>query len=186
MDIPLFTYMGKQWFAAASTLIGLLLIIEPWVLHSSLLSKFLGVLAALSWSIGTILVKRLRKRQKVDLLSLTMWQSIIAAAPLVLLMWGVPERATDWNASYVGALVFMSIFSTALCWWLWIYILDNAPAWEASLSVLGTPVIALVSSRLVMGEEFRLAEMTGIALIGFGLATLSVIGWLGSRRKQSL
>jgi drug/metabolite transporter (DMT)-like permease len=29
---------GKQWFAAASTLIGLILIIEPWAMHSSLLS----------------------------------------------------------------------------------------------------------------------------------------------------
>ena len=38
---------GRQWFAAASTLIGLLLIIEPWAMHSSLFSKFLGVIAAL-------------------------------------------------------------------------------------------------------------------------------------------
>ena len=98
-------------------------------------------------------------------------------------MWLVPERPTDWNAIYIGALVFMSVVSTALCWWLWIYILDNAPAWEASLSILGTPVIALVSSRLVMGEEFRLSEMAGIVLIGSGLAMLSLIGWLGSRKQ---
>src|SRR5487761_2387977 len=34
---------GMQWLAALSTLGGLLLIIEPWDMHSSLLSKFLGV-----------------------------------------------------------------------------------------------------------------------------------------------
>jgi drug/metabolite transporter (DMT)-like permease len=177
---------GKQWFAATSTLIGLVLIIEPWAMHSSLLSKFLGVIAAVCWAIGTILVKRLRAKEKVDLLSLTMWQSIIGSAPLVLLMWVVPEHATDWNATYIVILAFMSVFSTALCWWLWIYILDNAPAWEASLSILGTPVIALVSSRLVMGEEFKLVEIAGILLIGCGLAMLSLIGWLASRRKQGL
>jgi drug/metabolite transporter (DMT)-like permease len=177
---------GKQWFAATSTLIGLVLIIEPWAMHSSLFSKFLGVIAAVCWAIGTILVKRLRAKEKVDLLSLTMWQSIIGSAPLVLLMWIVPEHATDWNATYIGILAFMSVFSTALCWWLWIFILDNAPAWEASLSVLGTPVIALVSSRLVMGEEFKLVEITGILLIGCGLAMLSLFGWLANRRKQGL
>jgi drug/metabolite transporter (DMT)-like permease len=176
---------GRQWFAAISTLCGLALIIEPWEMHASLLSKFLGVLAAVCWSIGTILVKRLRAKEEVDLLSLTMWQAVLSAVPLLLLMWLAPEHATDWNAAYIGALVFMSVVSTALCWWLWIYILDNAPAWEASLSVLGTPVIALVSSRLVMGEEFRLTEMAGIALIGSGLAMLSLFGWLAGRRNQT-
>jgi drug/metabolite transporter (DMT)-like permease len=175
---------GRQWFAAISTLVGLMLIIEPWAMRASLFSKFLGVMAAVCWAIGTILVKRLRAKEKVDLLALTMWQSLIAAVPLVMLMWLVPERATDWNVNYIGALVFMSIFSTALCWWLWIFILDNAPAWEASLSVLGTPVIALVSSRLVLNEGFRPTEIMGILLIGGGLAMLSLFGWLASRRKQ--
>lgn len=176
---------GRQWIAAASTLTGLLLIIEPWEMHASLFSKFLGVMAAVCWSIGTILVKRLRKQQPVDLLVLTMWQSVLGAVPLILLMLLVPERATEWNTTYIGILVFMSVISTALCWWLWIFILDNAPAWEASLSVLGTPVIALISSRLVMDEQFKPAEMAGIVLIGCGLAMLSLIGWLAARRSQA-
>lgn len=173
---------GAQWWAAISTLAGLILIIEPWNMHSSLFSKFLGLMAALCWAIGTVLIKRLRSRQKVDLLSLTAWQLLLGAVPLVLLALLVPERATQWTVSYVGILVFMSIVSTALCWWLWIAILDRVPAWEASLSVLGTPVVALISSRLMLNEEFRLSELAGVALIGSGLALLSLIGWAASRR----
>ncbi|CAG0940163.1 partial putative cystine transporter YijE, partial [Gallionellaceae bacterium] len=100
---------GKQWLAAASTLTGLMLIIEPWNMHSSLFSKFLGVIAALCWAIGTVLVKRLRATQQVDLLSLTAWQTLIGAVPLVLLAAVVPERPTDWSASYIGILAFMSV-----------------------------------------------------------------------------
>lgn len=174
---------GKQWLAAASTLIGLLLIIEPWSMHTSLFSKFLGVMAALCWAIGTVLIKRLRARQQVDLLSLTAWQMLIGAVPLVLLVMIVPGRATDWTAAYIGILAFMSVISTAMCWWLWIILLDRVPAWEASLSVLGTPVVAIVSARLTMGEEFKLSEMAGIVLIGTGLALLSLIGWAASRRN---
>jgi drug/metabolite transporter (DMT)-like permease len=174
---------GRQWIAAASTLVGLMLIVEPWAMHSSLFSKFLGVIAALCWATGTVLVKRLRTRQKVDLLVLNMWQMILGVGPLILLAVLVPERATDWNVSYVGLLAFMAVVSTALSWWLWIYILDKVPAWEASLSVLGVPVVALISSRLVMGEQFQLSEMAGIALIGSGLAMLSLIGWLRSRQQ---
>ena len=174
---------GTQWLAAASTLTGLLLIIEPWNMHTSLFSKFLGVMAALCWAIGTVLIKRLRSKQQVDLLSLTTWQMLIGAMPLVLLAVVVPEHPTDWSAPYIGILAFMSVISTAMCWWLWITLLDRVPAWEASLSVLGTPVVAIVSARLALGEDFSFGEVTGILLIGAGLALLSLIGWAASRRS---
>src|SRR5450756_1352084 len=174
---------GTQWLAAASTLTGLLLIIEPWNVHTSLFSKFLGVMAALCWAIGTVLIKRLRSRQQVDLLSLTTWQMLLGAVPLILLALVVPEHPTDWSATYIGILIFMSVVSTAMCWWLWITLLDRVPAWEASLSVLGTPVVAIVSARLTLGEDFSFGEVTGILLIGAGLALLSLIGWAASRRS---
>ena len=175
---------GQQWLAALSTLTGLVMIIEPWNMHSSLFSKFLGVMAALCWAIGTVLVKRLRSQQKIDLLLLSAWQMLLGAVPLVLLAVLVPERPTDWSAAYVGILTFMSVISTALCWWLWIIILDRVPAWEASLSILGTPVVALISSRIMLGEEFKLVEMMGILLIGCGLALLTLLGWAASRRAK--
>lgn len=174
---------GKQWLAAGSTLLGLILIIEPWDMTSSLFSKFLGLMAALCWATGTILIKRLRARQPVDLLSLTTWQMLLGAVPLVLLALIVPEPATQWTPSYIGILAFMSVASTAMCWWLWIYILDRVPAWEASLSVLGTPVVAILSSRFILGEEFKVTEISGMVLIGTGLALLSLLGWAASRRK---
>lgn len=174
---------GTQWLAAASTLTGLLLIIEPWNMHTSLFSKFLGVMAALCWAIGTVLIKRLRAKQQVDLLSLTTWQMLLGAVPLVLLAVVVPEHPTDWSATYIGILAFMSVISTAFCWWLWITLLDRVPAWEASLSVLGTPVVAIVSARLALGEDFSFGEVVGILLIGAGLALLSLIGWAASRRS---
>lgn len=172
---------GKQWLAALSTLAGLLLIIAPWDMHSSLFSKFLGVIAAVCWAIGSILIKRLRAQHKVDLLSLTAWQLLIGAVPLVLIAAMTPEHPTQWTTSYIGLLSFISVVSTGLCWLLWIYILDRVPAWEASLSVLGIPVVAILSSRLTMGEEFKTSEVTGILLIGGGLALLSFISWATNR-----
>jgi drug/metabolite transporter (DMT)-like permease len=176
---------GTQWLAAICTLVGLALIVEPWNMHASLFSNFLGVMAALSWATGTILIKRLRARHEVDLLSLTAWQMVLGAVALVVLAAVVPERPTDWALSFVEILAFMSVVSTALCWWLWIWILDRLPAWEASLSILGTPVVALVSSRLVLGEPFSATEVSGIVLIGAGLMLLSLLGWLASRRLLS-
>lgn len=173
---------GAQWIAAILTLIGLVFIIEPWNMHASALSKLLGILAALCWSVGTIQVKLLRQKSQVDLINLTTWQMVVGAVPLTLLAILVPEGSTQWSAHYVYLLVFMSVTSTGLCWWLWIYILDRVPAWEASLSVLGTPVIAILSSRIILNEAFKALEITGILLIGIGLSLLSFIGWLTSRK----
>lgn len=44
------------------------------------------------------------------------------------------------------------------------------PAWEASLSVLGTPVVAILTSRLTFGEQFKTGKVIGMALIGGGVA----------------
>jgi len=68
---------------------------------------------------------------------------------------------------------------------LWIYILDRVPAWEASLSVLGTPVVAIVSSRWVLDEGFKRLEIAGVLLIGGGLCLLALMGWLGARRAAA-
>jgi len=174
-----------QWLAAFCALAGLVLIIEPWDMQSSLLSKFLGVTAALCWAIGTIQVKWLRRRQQVDLLSLTAWQMVVGAVPLTLLAYFIPEPATHWTPYYIEILVVMTLGSTALCWWLWIYILDRVPAWEASLSVLGTPVVAIVSSRWVLDEGFKRLEIAGVLLIGGGLCLLALMGWLGARRAAA-
>ncbi len=176
------TIRGAQWVAAASTLLGLVLIIEPWDMHTSALSKGLGILAALCWSVGTILVKQLRQRQAVDLLNLTAWQMVAGAIPLVVAAVLAHHHATRWSGEYLAILGFMAIASTALCWWLWIYILDRVPAWEASLSVLGTPVVAILSSRWVTGERFHVPEVSGIMLIGAGLAFLAFLGWLNSKK----
>ena len=174
---------GMQWLAAASTLGGLLLIISPWNLHASPLGKALGIAAALCWAGATVLVKRFRVHHTMDPLVLTTWQMLIGTVPLVALALVVPERATQWNLPYVGALAFMAVLSTAAGWWLWSYILQRVPAWEASLSVVGTPVVAIVSSTLLLGEQFKVAEVIGMVLIGAGLALLSLVGWLASRRR---
>ena len=176
---------GMQWLAAASTLLGLLLIIAPWSLRASLLGKALGVAAALCWAAGTVLVKRFRTRYDMDPVVLTTWQMLIGTVPLVVLAFVVPERPTVWSGSYLWSLAFMAIASTAIGWWLWSYILAKVPAWEASLSVVGTPVVAIVSSTLLLGERFRVREVVGMVLIGGGLAVLTLVGWLAARRQRS-
>lgn len=168
---------GPQWLAAGITLAGLLLIIEPWDLHSSKLAIGLGIAAAGSWAWGTVLVKKWRTGLNADLLSLTAWQMMFGAILLYGVSWAVPEPATHWSAQYIVILALLGVVSNAICWFLWLYVLEHLPAWQASLSILGVPVVALLSSRLQLDENLPAIELAGIVLIGCGLVLLAFINW---------
>jgi len=173
-----------QWLAVAGILTGLLLIIEPWNLQAGWLSNGFGVGAAMCWAMGTVLVKKLRRESRVNLLSLTAWSNLIGAVPVALIASVADEPPTLWTPEFVVIMLVLTLISTAFCWWLWTAILDKVPAWEASLLVLGTPVIAIISSRAVLDEAFSRYEIAGILLIGSGLVLLSLVSWFLEQRKS--
>ncbi|MCA0452340.1 MAG: amino acid ABC transporter permease [Proteobacteria bacterium] len=95
------------------------------------------------------------------------------------------EPPVLWAPEFVGIMLVLTLISTAFCWWLWTSILDRVPAWEASLLVLGTPVIAIVCSRAILHEAFSRYEIAGILLIGSGLLLLSFVSWLREQRATT-
>ena len=175
---------GAQWLAVAGILSGLFLIIEPWELQTGGLTNAFGISAAICWAMGTVLVKKLRRENKVSLLSLTAWSNLIGSIPVALMANVADEPSIQWAPEFVVILLVLTLVSTAFCWWLWTSILDRVPAWEASLLVLGTPVVAIISSRCILSESFSRYEIAGILLIGSGLLLLSFISWLLEQRKN--
>lgn len=176
---------GAQWAAVTGILTGLFLIIEPWHLESDWLSNGCGIGAAVCWAMGTVLVKRLRQESRVNLLTLMAWSNLIGSIPIALMTALADEPPVIWAPEFIVLILVLVCISTAFCWWLWTSILDRVPAWEASLLVLGTPVIAIVSSRAVLGEAFSRYEIAGILLIGSGLLLLSFVSWIRERRMRS-
>ncbi|MBY0340929.1 MAG: EamA family transporter [Rhodocyclaceae bacterium] len=175
---------GAQWLAALITLVGLILIIEPWDLHASKLAIGLGVAAAASWAWGTVLVKKWRAELNADLLTFTAWQMMFGALLLYGVAWTVPEPATHWSLHYIGILAVLGVVSNAICWFLWLYVLEHLPAWQASLSILGVPVVALLCARLQLDEHLPAIELAGIVLIGCGLVLLALINWRNARHLR--
>ena len=172
---------GLQWVAVGLALLGLLFIMEPWRVQTTLLSKCLAVAAGMLWATGVILAKRLHNRVPVDVMSFTLWQMAIGLVPTALVAWLVPAPAIDWSATFVVALLFSGIVATGMGWIMWLYVLHRLPAGTTSLSSLAVPVIAAASSALQLGERLRPVELGGMIAIGTALALVS---WETARRRQ--
>jgi len=172
---------GIQWWAVGLAFGGLLLVLEPWRLQITLLSKLLAVLASMCWAAGVILAKRLQRRVQVDALNFTFWQMLIGLVPMLLVAWAVPARSVEWTLPFVSALLFSGVIATGFGWLMWLYVLHRLPAGTTSLGSLAIPVVAALSSAIQLGERLRPAELGGMLVIGIALALVS---WDAGRQKR--
>jgi len=171
---------GLQWASVPLGLAGLVLIIGPWNLHG-VASSLLAVGGAISWAAGAIVAKVLRRRHRVDLLSLTAWQMLLGSIPLIVVAVSTADRAPVWSATLVWTLAYAALLATALGWFLWLFVLDRLPAGVAGLGNLGTPVVGVVAPWIQLGERPSVAETAGIVLV---LAALGVLVLRGALRAQ--
>jgi drug/metabolite transporter (DMT)-like permease len=164
---------GIQWLAVILAFIGLVLILQPWALHASLISSILAVLSGMAWAASTIVAKRIQSRSDVDPLSLTAWQLLLGVIPLCVLAWVFPSRPIDWAWEFILGIAYAGVIATAAGWLLWHYILHRVSAGTASLNALAVPAVALLASWIQLGEEPNRMEMLGILLIGVALFVIS-------------
>jgi drug/metabolite transporter (DMT)-like permease len=86
-----------------------------------------------------------------------------------------------WSNTFIVVTLFNGIIATGLGWLAWLYVLHRLPAGTTSLSSLGIPVIAIISSWIQFGEQVGQSELIGMLLIGLALAILS---YLSIRRHE--
>jgi drug/metabolite transporter (DMT)-like permease len=165
---------GFQWIAVGLALAGLILILSPWRLQGKA-SDFLAVGGALFWAASAIYAKILRRHHEVDLLSLTAWQMILGAVPLVAIAIATWEGPPVWTGTFIGALAYVSVLGNAVAWLLWLYILNRFRAGTAGLATLLTPVIGIGSAWIQLGERPGMLEGLGmVAIVGALLLTAAV------------
>ena len=169
-----------QWLAVVVALAGLVLVVSPWHIQGAF-SSVLTLLGGFSWAAAGLLVKLLERHHDVDLLSLTTWQMIIGAAPLVALALLTHQPAPQWTAAFAATLAYNVVLANAVAWLLWLYALRVLPTGAAGLGTLAVPVVGVLAAWLQLGERPGGAEAVGMVLIIAALAVVSVRGYLVSR-----
>lgn len=169
-----------HWLGLVLAALGLLCIMQPWHAMGSVLSNALAVGGGAAWAAGTVLSKRLFRRQRVSLLSLTAWQMLIGSAVLGVIALAVPQRPFEWSWPVVGALAYSAGLASSLAWWLWAVVLKRLSTTEASVSSLGVPIVSVLLAWLILHEQPSAMEGLGIVLVLLGLVA---IGGVGTRQR---
>ncbi|MCC6472938.1 MAG: DMT family transporter [Burkholderiales bacterium] len=137
------------------------------------LGALLLVGSAISWAIGTVVVKR----WPVDLpaVSLSAWQGAVSWPPIALLAlvleegpflpFGLPNGPM--LAALYGALV-----SGIFCQWAWYRLLVITSAAVSSLAILVVPVVGVFASSLLLDETPGWTDFAALALVVASLATV--------------
>ena len=160
---------GLRWVALGLAAVGLAFVVAPLDLRSLPADAF-AVIAGLSWGASSVWAKRLRARHDVELLSLTAWQLLWGAIPMIVLMFAVPGQYVHWTPAFVVAMAFMSVLGGALAWLLWLFILSRLPAGVAGIASLATPVVGVVAAAIQLHEIPSATEVIGMACIMVALA----------------
>ena len=134
------------------------------------------VLAAWSWALGIVLLKRFSIAMPTS--ALTGWTMLLAGIPIVILATFLETEhlhiPSFWPAFGVIYNVFIAFM---LCSWIWNRIVLMVPVSVSSLSSLATPLIGVLGGIVFLGEPLGWREILATLLI------LSAVGTLALRRK---
>jgi drug/metabolite transporter (DMT)-like permease len=142
-------------------------------LKAAPVGALLVLAAALSWSVGTVLMKRYPTQLPTT--SFVAWQLALGGLPVVvgalILDWG-DWQPISWKPTL--GLLYNMFVAFLFCHWAWFKIAAGAPAGVAALSTMMIPVVGVFSGMLVLGEQPGWPEFCALLLVMLALATVLV------------
>lgn len=172
---------GVEWLSVALAFAGLVMIIDFNAVGEMLWSSFVAVISGMAWAGSAIVTRIMRRSPDFDLISITTWQMLFGAAPLILIAALLPSPPIQWTATFWAALAYNVLLTSVLAFLLWFYVLQCLPAGVATMGMLATPIIAVVAAAVQLGEMPSLWESTGMALILAGISILSFLAIVKGR-----
>lgn len=165
----------RQWAGTALAFAGLAAIAATVGHDLTAIGLGLTGLAAMSFGLGNVLLKRL---PPTDTLGLTVWLSLVPPMPALGLSalldgpraWATALVATTWREWL--AIVYLGLVATVLAYAMWGWLLRRYASAIVAPFALLVPFVAAGASALIFGERFSGLRLAGMALVMLGLAII--------------
>jgi drug/metabolite transporter (DMT)-like permease len=155
--------------------LGISLVVQPDpsnLLGNDTLGRLLIVGQVVCVALGGVLVQR--AGPTIHRVALTGWSMLLGAGVLHLLslVAGELPGTSAAEPTAIGAVLYLGVFSTAIAFYIYFYILEVHGAFQTSLVAYLVPVVATVVSVFVLDETISVLTVVGFALVAAGFALL--------------
>lgn len=164
---------SKRFYAySALALAGVALVVfnGEFILRLNPLGDLLTLGAAVMWVIYSILILKIEGRYHSLMITRKIFfYGVLTLAPYLLYeVWDVTWAAFS-NPVVVGNLLFLGIVASLICYWAWNVALEKLGAIKATNYLYLNPIVALITSWIVLSERITVLALAGTALILFGM-----------------
>lgn len=137
------------------------------------------IAAAMSWALGTVLVKR--AGFSIPIVTLTAWQLILGGVPMTIgaVILESPDLSTVSLVAW-GTVAFNVFFAVSLGMFGFLKALSIFSAGASAIGTLMVPVVGTLSAALILDEPLGWREVTALALVS--IALILVMTRIGARR----
>ena len=134
------------------------------------LGAALTLMSAISFGFGTVWMKR--RRWSITPMVSGGWQLLLGMVPL-LAVWLMLQPDPTWSAVKVEswfAIAYLVLASNVLAYIAWFRVIAIFPAVVSGIGTLAIPIIGVLSSAALVGEEIGWRELVALLLVCSALA----------------
>jgi drug/metabolite transporter (DMT)-like permease len=143
-------------------------------LRNAPLGGVLTLLAAMSYGLGTVWLKR--RVWRADAAVVVFWQLVIGTVPIMvtwLVLHSPPALVQPGDRQWLAA-IFLGVAGNGIAYFAWFRVIELLPAGAAGIGALITPCIAVISSVWLAGERLHPHDVAAIAMIGAALLLVMI------------
>lgn len=153
--------------------VGIILIAAPSLTSGAASNYPVGIayiiLAAVGITFSNVLIRRMAGT--LDPLVAMGWQLVLGSIPLAVIAMATEQvTAINWSGRFVFSLISLSVFGTALVYWMWCMVLRKLELNRANAFSFLIPIFGLS-----MGVGFYGERLEWLAIIGVALALVGII-----------
>ena len=146
---------------------------EPWSFDWSqtdiLVGHILLIVAAITNAATAVHIRA--HRWAVTPLEAIPWQLLGAGIILVVMALVVDgPPVIDWTPQLTWVVLYQGVLATGVAFWAQIVILRNLAAVSTNLTLMAVPVVGVISSALLLGEDITTSLTLGLILVIVGVA----------------
>ena len=157
---------AREWLSLVVGFVGVMVLMGGPSLAGQPLHIVLILLAPISWSLGSVLGRRLGKTTKLDTFMSSAMQMITGGAALAIGALGRGERLPEHASAHAWlALVYLIVFGSLVAFTAYNWLLRNTRSVVATSYAYVNPILAVLFGAAVSGETIGLTTVIANVLI---------------------